>query len=176
MTTSGYGLPSGAAGDAEERARISGGYAAVSSLLWRERELLETLLYKLSVERVLLEMSVTRWLAAASRETDRARIAVQHVSVLRAAEADELAASVGLPAGTTLAGLAAAAPQPWQTILADHRAILGQLLADAATHTAVPSLADTSPVGLAEAIIGADHIDRPVPESHRQRGITDFID
>ena len=40
----------------------------LSLILWRERELLETMLYKLEVEQLVLSSGRTRWLAHATRE------------------------------------------------------------------------------------------------------------
>ena len=38
----------------------------LSSVLWRERELLETLLFKLEIEQLVLASGRTRWLAPAA--------------------------------------------------------------------------------------------------------------
>ncbi len=42
----------------------------LSLILWRERELLETLLYKLEQEQLVLASGRTRWLARAAREVE----------------------------------------------------------------------------------------------------------
>ena len=47
------------------------GVHELSALLWRERELLEVLQFKLEVEQLLLTTGNTRWLNRASAETPR---------------------------------------------------------------------------------------------------------
>jgi len=47
------------------------GLSEVSSILWRERQLLELLLFKLEEEQLLLAAGRTRWLPHATREVDR---------------------------------------------------------------------------------------------------------
>ena len=42
----------------------------VSSILWRERELLELLLFKLEEEQLLLAAGRSRWLGHATREVE----------------------------------------------------------------------------------------------------------
>src|SRR3954454_18372766 len=42
----------------------------LSQVLWRERELLETLLFKLEEEQTLLQSDRTRWLVRAAGEVD----------------------------------------------------------------------------------------------------------
>jgi choline dehydrogenase-like flavoprotein len=92
----------------------------LSLVLWRERELLETLLYKLEVEKLILATHSTRWLAAAAREVELVLETVRETEVLRAVAADAAAASVGLPSNPSLRALADAVGEPWHTILLDH--------------------------------------------------------
>src|SRR3712207_8593503 len=68
----------------------------LSLVLWRERELLETLLYKLEVEKLVLATRSTRWLAAAARDVELVLETVRETELLRAVAADAAAASVGL--------------------------------------------------------------------------------
>ena len=46
------------------------GLADLSSILWREREMLELLLFKLEEEQLVLAGNRTRWLAHATREVE----------------------------------------------------------------------------------------------------------
>ncbi|CAN5337491.1 hypothetical protein BH23ACT9_BH23ACT9_24210 [soil metagenome] len=48
-------------------------YSDVSNILWRERQLLELLHFKLEVEQSLLAAGRTRWLSHATRETPSPR-------------------------------------------------------------------------------------------------------
>lgn len=93
----------------------------LSLILWRERELLELLAYKLELEQLVLASGRTRWLANATREVEEVLETLRETEVLRAVAADEVAEELGLPAGSTLSALAEAAPEPWQSILEDHR-------------------------------------------------------
>ncbi|UMG92947.1 flagellar protein FlgN [Nocardioides sp. TF02-7] len=93
----------------------------LSLILWRERELMEQLSFKLEVERLVLASGRTRWLAAATREIEDVLATIRETEVLRAVAADEAAAELGLPPDPSLAALAAAAPEPWQGLLLDHR-------------------------------------------------------
>jgi hypothetical protein len=94
----------------------------LSLILWRERELLELLAYKLELEQLVLASGRTRWLANATREVEEVLETLRETEVLRAVAADEVADELGLPPAPTLSALAEAAPEPWQSILQDHRA------------------------------------------------------
>jgi hypothetical protein len=92
----------------------------LSLVLWRERELLETLLYKLEVEKLVLASHSNRWLAAAAREVEQVLETVRETELLRAVSADAVAASLGLASNPSLRALAEAVGDPWHTILLDH--------------------------------------------------------
>jgi FlgN protein len=93
----------------------------LSLVLWRERELLETLQYRLEVEQLVMAGGRTRWLANAAREVEEAVAALREMELLRAVAADEAAAAAGLAPNPSLASLVEAAEEPWRSILADHR-------------------------------------------------------
>lgn len=93
----------------------------LSQVLWRERELLESLVYRLETEHLLLTGGRTRWLGRAAGEVEVVLESIRHTEVLRAVAADEAARELGLPASSTLRALADASPEPWRTILHDHR-------------------------------------------------------
>jgi flagellar biosynthesis/type III secretory pathway chaperone len=97
------------------------GLAEVSSTLWRERELLELLLFKLEEEQVLLASGRTRWLGRATREVEAVLDEVRRAELLRAVLVDEVGIELGLGPGPSLNALAAAAPEPWSTMLQEHR-------------------------------------------------------
>jgi hypothetical protein len=90
-------------------------------VLWRERELLEALLYRLELEELVMSTGRTRWLANAARDVDEAAAAMRETEVLRAVAAGEAAEAAGLPPNSSLADLIAAADEPWRSILVDHR-------------------------------------------------------
>jgi flagellar biosynthesis/type III secretory pathway chaperone len=93
----------------------------LSSVLWRERELLEMLLFKLEEEQLLLAAGRTRWLPHAAREVETLLEHIREAEVLRAVVADTAADSLGLASNPSLRALAEAAEEPWHTILLDHR-------------------------------------------------------
>lgn len=93
----------------------------LSLILWRERELLETLHYKLEVEQLVMSAGETRWLAQAAREVEELLETIRETEMLRAIEADAVAAKIGLEPNPSLSELIAAAPEPWSGILIEHR-------------------------------------------------------
>jgi|KBSSwiStaDraftv2_1062776.scaffolds.fasta_scaffold105558_3 hypothetical protein len=111
-------------------------WGAVASLLWTERDALETLLYRLVQERLLLAAGETRWLYRADAEVADVVAMLQGAEVLRAAELDELILEWGLPYDTTLFQLTELAPSPWDQVLADHRLVLRALMTEVQAATA----------------------------------------
>ncbi|MFN8195732.1 MAG: flagellar protein FlgN [Nocardioidaceae bacterium] len=93
----------------------------LSLILWRERELLETLLFKLEEERLLLASGRTRWLMRAAQEVETVLQSIRETEILRSVAADEAAASIGLGASPSLRALADSVGEPWHTILVEHR-------------------------------------------------------
>jgi hypothetical protein len=98
------------------------GLSEVSNILWRERQLLELLLFKLEVEQLLLASGRTRWLAHAAREIEDILDAIKNAELARAVEVESLATDLGLPNNASLRELAEVAPAPWKHILEEHRA------------------------------------------------------
>ncbi|MBV9593725.1 MAG: flagellar protein FlgN [Actinobacteria bacterium] len=105
-------------------------YTELANQLWREREVLTHVLFKLEVERVIVASGQTRWLAPANRELDAALGQLRATEVLRAMESDALAERLGQPATASLSELIAVADEPWSTILTEHRDALRQLTAE----------------------------------------------
>jgi hypothetical protein len=108
------------------------GFAEVSDVLWRERELLDVLLFKLDQERLLLSeggANAVRWLARASHEIDLVLEELRLADLTRAIELDALAADLDIDPAPTLAKLVEAAPPPWDDLLAAHRAAFETLVA-----------------------------------------------
>src|SRR5262245_58692810 len=93
----------------------------LSLVLWRERELLDMLQFKLEVEQLVLASGRSRWLMRAAREVEAVLETIRETEVLRAVAADEAAASIGMTSNPSLSALAEAAGEPWSTILAEHR-------------------------------------------------------
>lgn len=93
----------------------------LSLILWRERELLDTLLFKLEEEQLVLASGRTRWLARAAREVETILGSIRETEALRAVAADEVAERIGLSPNPSLQALIDATQDPWRTILSDHR-------------------------------------------------------
>ncbi|MGZ4480337.1 MAG: flagellar export chaperone FlgN [Nocardioidaceae bacterium] len=93
----------------------------LSSILWRERELLDTLLFKLEVEQLVLAGGRTRWLAVAAREIETVLEQIRDVEVLRAVTVDAVAEQLGLDPNASLQQIADASDEPWRGIWLDHR-------------------------------------------------------
>lgn len=99
------------------------GYPAVASALWQQRDAMQLL-------------------AQALATGGDVRAALQQFrlgEVFRAAEVEDLARLLGLPADVSLTELAAASPEPWRTMLADHWTALQTLYTEV---TARAALAD----------------------------------
>ncbi|WZH52116.1 MAG: flagellar export chaperone FlgN [Nocardioides alkalitolerans] len=93
----------------------------LSLVLWRERELLDTLLYRVELEQLVLTSGNARWLARATQDVAAALATLGETELLRAVVADEAAAALGLAPHPSLRALAAHSDEPWATILAEHR-------------------------------------------------------
>jgi hypothetical protein len=97
------------------------GLREVSTILWRERHLLELLLFKLEEEQLLLAAGRNRWLPRATREVEMVLEEIRHTELERAVEVERIAPELGLPANASLRQLGEVAPPPWQGMLAEHR-------------------------------------------------------
>ncbi|MDT0261546.1 flagellar export chaperone FlgN [Jatrophihabitans lederbergiae] len=100
------------------------GFSEISTLLWREREALQLLLFKLVEEQLIVSAGQTRWLAQANDEVEAALLQLRGTDVLRAAEVDAVAEDLGLTGAPSLADLEATAPEPWATMFGEHRQAL----------------------------------------------------
>ena len=94
---------------------------ALSSVLWRERQLLELLLFKLEEEQLLLTSGKTRWLGHATREVENVLEQIREVELGRSVESDAVARLHGLEPGRSLHELSEAVPAPWDDLLRTHR-------------------------------------------------------
>lgn len=102
----------------------------LSEVLWRERHLLETLLFKLEQEQLLLTAGRTRWLSLATREVELALEDIRDAELARAVAVEEVAGELGVEGGPSLARLAAAADAPWDELLRAHRDAFASLTAE----------------------------------------------
>ncbi|GGN79280.1 hypothetical protein GCM10010112_53790 [Actinoplanes lobatus] len=93
----------------------------LASVLWRSRELLEMLLFKLEEEQLLLAANRSRWLSHATREVELVLDQIRQTEVIRATYAQAVATELGLDPEASLGELADAAPDPWSDLLHQHR-------------------------------------------------------
>ncbi len=107
-----------------ERDDVAGTIADLAALLWREREILEDLLFRLVEQQLILSSGAARWLPKADQEVRTAADTLQEHEVGRAAEVNELVRHYALPGDTSLRELAAFAPDPWPLVLLEHREAL----------------------------------------------------
>ena len=96
-------------------------YSDVSNILWRERQLLELLQFKLEVEQSLLATGRTRWLSHATREIEMLIDEVKQVELARAFEVSALCREMGVAETPTLKSLVDVLPAPWSGIFEEHR-------------------------------------------------------
>lgn len=96
----------------------------LAAVLWRQRDLLERLVYRLECEHLLLAAGRTRFLATATAEVEAVLSEVRILEVQRAAVAERVAAEAGVAANASLEDLAAAVQPPWTSVLLEHREAL----------------------------------------------------
>lgn len=100
----------------------------LSAVLWRERELLELLTFKLEEEQLLLAAGRSRWISHASREVEQVLDRLRSTGLERSALSAAVAEEWGMPSDAPLREVVAAAPSgPWGEILASHLAAMLEL-------------------------------------------------
>lgn len=97
-------------------------FPALSSVLWKERELLELLLFKLEEEHLLIAAGRARWLVRAGREVDLVLDRIKQTELERAVVIEHAAA--GDAGAATLDALVETATAPWRQVFEQHRAAL----------------------------------------------------
>lgn len=93
----------------------------LAAVLWRQRELLERLVYRLECEQLLLSAGRTRFLPLATAEVESLIAELAVIEMQRSQIADAVAAELGQESGAPLEQLAAAAQPPWTEVLVEHR-------------------------------------------------------
>jgi len=102
----------------------------LAAVLWRQRELIERLCYRLECEQLLLASGRMSRLSLAISEVEAAVDDLQVLELQRAEAADGASAELGLPLGSGLQDLAAAAQPPWTGVFLEHRSALIGLTAE----------------------------------------------
>ena len=100
----------------------------LSAQLWKERELLELLLFKLEEEQLLLISGKSRWISHATREVEQVMERMRAVGLARTVEVAVVAEEWGIGPDATLRELAAAAPSGiWSDIFTSHLTAMTEL-------------------------------------------------
>jgi hypothetical protein len=102
----------------------------LAAVLWRQRELLERLVYRLECEQLLMAAGRARFLGLATAEVEALLDELNVVELQRAAVADRVAAETGLEAGASLVEIAGSVQPPWTEVLIEHRHALLTLTAE----------------------------------------------
>ncbi|MEX5720728.1 flagellar protein FlgN [Geodermatophilus maliterrae] len=102
----------------------------LSTLLWREQELLDLLLFKAEEKQYLILSGKTRWLARIAHEIEVVLDQLRTLEVERAAVTESLATRLGVGVDPSLRQLAEVAPAPWNDLLARHHEALLVLVTD----------------------------------------------
>ena len=113
-------------------------YQHLSTMLWREQELLDLLLFKAEEKQYLILTGKTRWLARIAHEIEVVLDQLRSLEVERAGVTEEIATRLGVGANPSLRQLAEAAPAPWNDLYAKHHEALLVLV------TEVRSLSDSN--------------------------------
>src|SRR5919108_3440000 len=93
----------------------------VSNILWRERQLLELLVFKLEEEQLVLAAGRTRWLSHATREVDTVLEEIKRIELERAVQVQAVAQEMQLSTAPSLRELAQLTSAPWDGIFEEHR-------------------------------------------------------
>ncbi len=105
-------------------------YQHLSTLLWREQELLDLLLFKAEEKQYLIVTGKTRWLARIAHEIEVVLDQLRTLEVERSAATEAIAARLGLAANPSLKQVAEVAPAPWNDLLGKHHEALLALISD----------------------------------------------
>ncbi|WP_029431767.1 flagellar protein FlgN [Blastococcus sp. URHD0036] len=95
-------------------------YQHLSTLLWREQEFLDLLLFKAEEKQYLIVTGKTRWLARIAHEIEVVLDQLRTLEVERAAVTESIAVELGLDANPSLRQVADAAPAPWNDLFGKH--------------------------------------------------------
>lgn len=94
---------------------------SLTALLWRERELLDLLEFKMEEQQLLLFAGRSQWINHAAREIEAVLDKVRTASLARAVESAAVATEHRLEDNATLAEIIAAVKEPaWREIMEGH--------------------------------------------------------
>lgn len=103
----------------------------LSASLWRERELLELLVFKLTEEQLLLTSGKARWLQYATQEVEQVMQKLRTASLARSLEVSSVAEDWGVDENSTLRELTVhSTDDAWRDILSSHLVAMTALTAE----------------------------------------------
>ena len=158
------------------------GAQEVSTVLWRERELLELLLFKLEEEQLLLTAGKSKWLQHATREVEQVMERLRRSGLERSVEVAALAKEWGVRDDASLRELAEApAAGPWREVFEAHLTAMTRLteeiaaLRDANTSFLRAAMRSTQET-LASVDAGPSGYDRLGPTQQQGNRAALFVD
>jgi len=110
---------------------LDGVLTELGHVLWRQRDLILRLIYRLEVQQLVLASGRSQWIAVATDDVEDAIADVQRQEVARAALVEDLSGPLGTAPDASLRDLIEAAPSPWDLILAEHHTEFLRLANDA---------------------------------------------
>lgn len=110
-------------------AAIADRLSTLSQTLWRQRALVEVLLYRLEVQQMVLASGRTRWIDMSARDVEGAIEDLRAEEFMRATAVASVAPLLHVPETASLTDLANAAGEPWDQILRDHQGAFLSLIA-----------------------------------------------
>jgi hypothetical protein len=96
-------------------------YNEVSTVLWRERDLLDGLAFRLEMQALVLMPGRDRWLLRACREIEISLSALRSAERIRVEHVENLAKELGLGPSPSLRMIISAVAEPWKEIFGGHR-------------------------------------------------------
>ena len=148
----------------------------LAAVLWRQRELLERLAYKLECERLLMTSGRTRWLATATSEVELLTDELAVIEMQRGAVADTVCRELGIDVGASLEDLAAAASPPWTAMLLDHREALVALTTELSSLAEATRQLTTTGLAAVEATLASAGLrEGATSRGYDAKGRTDVI-
>ncbi len=99
-------------------------YQHLSTLLWREQELLDLLLFKAEEKQYLIISGKNRWLPRIAHEIEVVLEQMRTLEVERGAVTEVIATTLGLEPNPSLRTIAEHATAPWNDLLIGHHETL----------------------------------------------------
>lgn len=94
----------------------------LNQLLWREREVLEDVLYRLQVQQLLLVDGRDRWMDRSVEDLERALGRVERYQRMHRELLDDISDHLPVNADSTLSEIVAVTPSPWDDIFEEQQA------------------------------------------------------